>query len=133
MPQWSKVALVVLLVLAVMGLGMLAGGAIVYATFDRDGRGGSAGNPELLGGQIRAEPHQGPDGNIDGYRLSGIEPGSIWDQIGVKNGDIVHSVNGKELTSMSEVMAAYTFQSAKSFTFEVTRDGQRQTMRYDVR
>ena len=132
MPQWSKVGLVVALGVAV-GSGMIAGGVIVYALLDRDGRGVSTGNPEMLGGQIRAVPHQGPDGNIAGYRLSGIQPGSVWDQIGAKDGDIVHAVNGKELTNMSEVMAADTFENEKSFTFEVTRDGKRQTMLYEVR
>ena len=91
-------------------------------------------NPEALATQLRAVPHKGPDGNIDGYRLSGIRKGSTIEQLGVKNGDIIHSVNGKELTSVSNAMDAYSsLGSEKSFSFEVTRRNQRQTMQYDVR
>ncbi len=91
-------------------------------------------NPEALATQIRAVPHKGADGNIDGYRLSGVRKGSVFEQLGVKNGDIIHSVNGKDLTSVSNAMDAYSsLQSEKAFTFEVTRKNQRQTMQYDVR
>ena len=91
-------------------------------------------NPEALATQLRAVPHKGPDGNIDGYRLSGIRKGSTIEQLGVKNGDIIHSVNGKELTSVSNAMDAYSsLGSEKSFSFEVTRKNQRETMQYDVR
>ena len=91
-------------------------------------------NPEALATQIRAVPHKGPDGNVDGYRLSGIRKGSPFEQIGVKNGDIIHSVNGKDLTSMGNAMDAYSsLGSEKSFSFEVTRRNQRQTMTYNVR
>jgi len=91
-------------------------------------------NPEALATQIRAVPHKGADGNVDGYRLSGIRKGSPFEQIGVKNGDIIHSVNGKDLTSMGNAMDAYSsLGSEKSFSFEVTRKNQRQTMTYNVR
>lgn len=82
----------------------------------------------------RAIPHRGSDGEIDGYRLSGVRRRSIGDKIGIKNGDIVHSVNGQDLTSMQGAMAAYqTLQTENNFTFEVTRRGQRQTMSYQVK
>lgn len=82
----------------------------------------------------RAIPHRGSDGEIDGYRLSGVRRRSIGDKIGIKNGDIVHSVNGAALNSMQGAMAAYqTLQSESRFTFEVTRRGQRQTMSYEVK
>jgi general secretion pathway protein C len=91
-------------------------------------------NPEALATQIRAVPHKGADGNIDGYRLSGIRKGSVFEQLGVKNGDIIHSVNGKDLTNVSNAMDAYSsLQSEKAFTFDITRKNQRQTMQYDVR
>jgi type II secretion system protein C len=91
-------------------------------------------NPEALATQIRAVPHKGADGNIDGYRLSGIRKGSFFDKLGVKNGDIIHSVNGKELNSVSAAMEAYQSLSAeKTFNFDMTRRNQRQSMDYEVR
>jgi type II secretion system protein C len=103
-------------------------------TVDQSFLDGLLANPEALATQIRAVPHKGPDGNVDGYRLSGIRKGSPFEQIGVKNGDIIHSVNGKDLTSMGNAMDAYSsLGSEKSFSFEVTRRNQRQTMTYNVR
>ncbi len=90
-------------------------------------------NPEQLYSQIRATPHK--DGStVDGYRLSGIRRRSLFYKLGIKNGDIVHSVNGTTLDSMSSAMGAYnSLQNDKNFTFEVTRRNKRQTFEYEVR
>lgn len=82
----------------------------------------------------RALLHRGPDGEFDGYRLSAIRRNTIADKLGIRNGDIVHTVNGKPLNSMSAAMDAYnTMQNEKGFTFEVTRRGQKMTMKYNVK
>lgn len=82
----------------------------------------------------RAIPHRGSDGSIDGYRLSGIRRGTAGEKLGIRNGDIVHKVNGYDLTSMSEAMKAFQeLQKEDSFNFELTRRGKKQTMEYDVR
>ena len=66
--------------------------------------------------------------------MTGIRRKSIFYKLGIKNGDVVHSVNGKPLTSMSSAMDAYnSLQSAKDFSFEVTRRKQKRTFEYDVR
>jgi len=91
-------------------------------------------NPEQLYSQVRATPHKGPDGKVDGYRLSGIRRRSLFYKLGIKNGDVVHSVNGKTLDSMSSAMGAYdSLQSSKDFSFEVTRRNKKQTFEYEVR
>ncbi|MCO4747868.1 MAG: hypothetical protein KC912_23935, partial [Proteobacteria bacterium] len=76
----------------------------------------------------------GPDGQIDGYRLSGIRRNSLGEKLGIRNGDIIHAANGQALTSMQGAMSAYTtLQSESSFNFEVTRRGQKMTLQYQVR
>jgi len=91
-------------------------------------------NLDALARMGRAIPHRGADGQIDGYRLSGIRRNSLGQKIGIKNGDIVHAVNGHPLTSMQGAMAAYqALQSDSSFSFEVTRRGQRMNLEYEVR
>ncbi len=91
-------------------------------------------NPEQLYSQVRAVPHKGADGQVDGYRLSGIRRRSFFYKLGVKNGDIIHSVNGKSLDSMGNAMAAYeSLQSSKNFTFEVTRRNNKQNFEYEIR
>lgn len=92
------------------------------------------GNMESLATQIRASPHKGPDGEIDGFRLSAIKQNSLFSKLGVKNGDIVHAVNGTPLTSTEGAMSAYgSLKNQGSFTLEITRRNQRMTMDYDVR
>lgn len=91
-------------------------------------------NPEQLYTQVRVVPHKNKDGEIDGYRLSGIRRKSFFYKLGVKNGDIVHSVNGKPLTSMGAAMDAYnSLSSAKDFSFDITRRNKQQTFDYEVR
>lgn len=82
----------------------------------------------------RAIPHRGPDGQIDGYRLSGIRRGSVGEKLGIRNGDIVHAVNGQELTSVQSAMGAYgSLQNDSNFSFEVTRRGQKMSLKYEIR
>ncbi len=101
---------------------------------DRGMLDGAMGDIASLAGQIRATPHKGPNGEIDGFRLSSIRQGSMFSQLGIKNGDIVHAVNGTPLTSTEGAMGAYgSLKSQKAFTFEVTRRNQRMTMEYEVR
>ena len=90
-------------------------------------------NPEKLTTQIRASQKK-KNGDVIGYRLSGIRRKSVFYKLGIKNGDVVHSVNGRPLTSMKEAMDAYkTLQSSKNFTFELTRRRKRRTHEYEVR
>jgi len=91
-------------------------------------------NPEQLATQVRVAPHKGADGQIDGYRMSGIRRDSLFKALGIKNGDIVHAVNGQPLTSMQSAMTAYdSLQNERSFSFEITRRNQRQTFEYEIR
>jgi type II secretion system protein C len=91
-------------------------------------------NVEALASQLRASPHRGPDGEVDGFRLSSIRRGSLLQKLGIKNGDIVHSVNGTPLVDTNSAMGAYqALQNERSFSFEVTRRNQKQTFEYTVR
>lgn len=91
-------------------------------------------NPEKLYSKVRAVPHKGTDGEVDGYRLSGIRRNSVFSKLGIKNGDIVHTANGKPLTSMSGALDAFnSLQNDKNFSFEITRRGKRQTFEYEIR
>lgn len=94
----------------------------------------SINNFEKLAGQMRVSPHKGADGQVDGYRLTAIRRGSLFDKLGIKNGDIVHGVNGNELTSTEAALQVYqSLRNERSFKFEITRRNQRQTLEYEVR
>lgn len=91
---------------------------------------GDLGAASKLG---RALLHRGADGNYDGYRLSAIRRGSLADQLGIKNGDVIHSVNGSDLNSMQAAMGAYnTMQNDSNFCLNVTRRGEQQELCYEV-
>ena len=82
----------------------------------------------------RALLHRGTDGEYDGYRMSAIRRDTLADKLGIRNGDIVHTVNGMPLTSMQGAMGAYTaLQNEAEFNFEITRRGQKVTLEYEIR
>ena len=81
----------------------------------------------------RALLHRGPDGEFDGYRLSAIRRNTLADQLGIKNGDIIHTVNGQDLDSVQSAMNAYnTLKTDSNFCFEITRRGSPVELCYDV-
>lgn len=89
---------------------------------------------DALSRMARAIPHRNSDGQPDGFRLSGVRRNELLYKLGIRSGDIVHGVNGQPLTSIAEAMnAMQTLQRESSFTFEVTRRGQKKTMSYQVR
>jgi membrane-associated protease RseP (regulator of RpoE activity) len=91
-------------------------------------------DPEKLQSEVRVSAHKGSDGQTDGFRLSGIRRRSMFKQLGIKNGDIVHAVNGQSLTDANKAVEAYgSLQGVSSFTFEVTRRNERQVFEYEVR
>ena len=72
----------------------------------------------------RALLHRGPDGAFDGYRVSGILAGTLLDELGIANGDIVHQVNGVSLTSVSACLQAYeTLTQPEQIEVLLTRRG----------
>jgi general secretion pathway protein C len=92
------------------------------------------GDLDAIGKMGRARPHRDENGKTDGFRLSGIRRNSLGSKLGIKTGDVVHSVNGKGLTNAKEAMEAWqTLQNDNSFSFEITRRGKKQTMEYTVR
>lgn len=94
-------------------------------------------DPSQLATMGRALLHRGPDGEYDGYRLSAIRRGTLADALGIKNGDVVNSINGTPLNSMQAAMgagAAFTSGGGGGpMQIEITRRGQKMTLDYEVR
>ncbi len=86
---------------------------------------------DALSTMARVIPHKGADGAADGMRLSGIRRGSLFDSCGLKNGDVVHAVNGMPLTNAEASLEAYSTQrTATSYRVEISRRGQRITLEW---
>jgi general secretion pathway protein C len=92
-----------------------------------------AADPSQLAKLGRAVPHKGPDGDVDGYRLSGIRRNSLGRKLGLRSGDVVHSINGYDMTSMSAAMEAWnSLQGANALQVDVTRRGSKRNIKVDV-
>jgi len=88
--------------------------------------------PALLS-QARVLPHMN-NGKPEGFTISEIAPGSLYQQAGLQNGDIILSVNGKRITGAKQAMSMYqSLQSAAAIDLELVRAGQVRQIHYDIR
>ena len=83
--------------------------------------------PELLTSAL-ATPHMGEraDGTraMDGFVLGEIKPGSVIEQLGLKNGDVIQRVNGEPLDSLAAaIRLAVSAQARAESTMDVLRAG----------
>lgn len=82
--------------------------------------------------EIRAVPNM-IGGHADGYVLSDIQPGSIFQQIGLHDGDILVNVNGQDVQDPAQAMQLFTaLRNAPSLTLEVMREGAPVQMHYTI-
>ncbi len=86
-------------------------------------------NADLWSKLGRAVPHRGANGRIDGYRVSGIRRGTLPELMGVKNGDVIHSVNGWPLTTVQQATsAAAALAEHDAYVFQITRRSQQRAL-----
>lgn len=92
-----------------------------------------AANPASLSRLGRATPHKS-GGEVDGYRLSRIRKNSPGRKLGLRSGDVVHSVSGYSLTNMGDAMKAFQeLQDASEIEVELSRRDQRRTVKVEIR
>jgi general secretion pathway protein C len=83
--------------------------------------------------QVRVEPHM-VDGVAQGLIVKNIAAGSIFERMGLADGDIVQAVNRRPIKSPDDVVALYqSLKSARRLNLQVTRGGQPQTLNYNIR
>jgi len=90
-------------------------------------------DPAKLVGQARFVAKKAPDGR-PGYALYGVRKGSLPQLLGVKNGDIVVSVNGADLGSMDQTIKLYgKLRHATRLEVEYVRKGKPGTREIELR
>ena len=73
------------------------------------------------------------DAGVKGLRV-GAQPGSAFAELGLNNGDLLRSINGKVAESEADAVKLLgDLASAPNFTFELVRKGQPQTLIYEVK
>jgi type II secretion system protein C len=88
------------------------------ATVDRN-----LSNMGSLFTQIRAIPNL-QNGSSNGFRLSQIQPGSIFQQIGLQDGDIVTGAQGQQVNDPMRAMALLSaLRNSPSISLSVIRNG----------
>ena len=94
----------------------------------------AASNPAALFSQARILPKY-EEGAMVGVQLNAIKPGSLFEQIGIQNGDTITSVNGIEVTGQQE-SAEVLRELAEATEFDVKvagPDGEVRQLHYVVR
>jgi len=82
--------------------------------------------------QIRAVPNL-EDGHSTGFRLSDIEPGSIFQSIGLHDGDVLTEVNGQDVSDPTRAIQLLgELRQSPSISLEVTRDGRPVALHYEI-
>jgi general secretion pathway protein C len=82
--------------------------------------------------QVRIQPHF-QNGKPDGLRLTGVRPNSIFYNMGLKSGDIIMGVDGKNIESVDDALKFYqSLQSASKVQLQVKRRGRPKTIEYNI-
>ena len=83
--------------------------------------------------QARALPYV-EQGKTVGFRISEIVPGSIYEKIGLVNGDVVQRVNAQDVDDPGKFFQLYQgLKDESRISIDLLRNGQRITLNYDVR
>jgi len=89
-------------------------------------------NLNTLMKQVRIRPHF-RDGKPDGLTLSGVRSGSIFSEMGFRNGDVIVGVNGSNIESVDDALGLYqNLQSANNVQVQIRRRGRLQTIDYQI-
>ena len=83
--------------------------------------------------QARAVPYL-EQGKTVGFKISEIVPGSIYEKIGLVNGDVIQKVNSQEVDDPAKFFQLYQgLRNERNISIDLIRSGQRQTLNYEIR
>jgi general secretion pathway protein C len=83
--------------------------------------------------QARALPYM-EQGKTVGFRISEIVPGSLYEKIGLQNGDVIQKVNSQDVDDPAKFFQMYqNLKEERNVSIDLIRGGQRQTLNYEIR
>ena len=84
--------------------------------------------------EIKISPHLGEDGQPSGLAVSNIKPNSIFRRMGLRNGDVLKSVDGQDIRSVDDALKLYeSMKSADSISVQIQRRGRDRNIEYNIR
>lgn len=88
--------------------------------------------PRLMS-QARVFPYL-KNGKNEGFLITEIVPGSLYARIGLRNNDVIQSVNGVRITSPDQALALYQqLKEVPAIDLGLLRHGKKTTIHYDIR
>jgi general secretion pathway protein C len=71
-----------------------------------------------------------------GFLVREIQPGSVYEKLGMRTGDVIRSVNGQPINNMEEVMKLYQqlggVNRVGNLSIEITRGGRTESLQYNI-
>jgi general secretion pathway protein C len=85
--------------------------------------------------QARAVPNRDPNtGEINGFRILDMQPGSIYEELGLQRMDVIKGVNGEPVDSIQKAMEMYnTLKNGSQVKMQIERGGKVDTFTYDIK
>lgn len=84
--------------------------------------------------QVKITPKLGEDGQQEGLSMSNIKPNSIFRRMGLRNGDVLKSVDGQDIESVDDALKLYeNLRSANRVAVQIQRRGTDRTIEYNIR
>ncbi len=110
--------------------GTASGGDGYTITVAQDDLQKSLGNINSLLTQVRIRPLI-KNGKPDGLVLSHVKQGSIFEKLGLKNGDVVKKIDNKEIKTPDDAFAFYNrLKSGAELSLEIGRGSETKTLNY---
>ena len=92
----------------------------------------TAGVPRQFS-QVAVRPHFS-NGRANGMVITRIRAGSVFSRLGLKNGDILHEVNGRPIKARDQILSLYkNLESGSRISLEIERKGKRKQISYQFR
>lgn len=108
-------------------------GAVEQIVVDEDELSSALENLPLLLTQARAVPYF-QDGKSVGLRLFAIRSGSLFEKVGLRNGDILKSINGNNLGDMTQALRLFEkLKEQRNLSVVVERNRKEMTVQYSIR
>jgi type II secretory pathway component PulC len=90
-------------------------------------------NPAQFFTQMRALPHT-VNGKTDGFSISQVAPGSVFEQLGLQNGDLLTSIDGQPVTNPMQALGLMqAMKTASAIDLTVNRGGTPTSVHLDLR
>ena len=90
-------------------------------------------NPAQLFAQMRALPHF-VNGKTDGFSISNVAAGSVFEQLGLQEGDLLTEINGQPVTNPMQAMGLMqAMQTGSSIDLTLNRGGNPTKVHLDLR